>query len=41
MMAAGQVGTESSAGVGRWMDRREMGGKFGHRKGGGGGDEVR
>jgi len=33
MMAAGQVGTESSMGVGRWMDGGEMGGKFGGREG--------
>lgn len=32
MMAAGQVGTESSKGVGRWMDGREMGGKCGGRE---------
>lgn len=33
MMAAGQVGIESSASVGRWMDRGEIGGKFGGREG--------
>lgn len=38
-MAAGQVGTESSEGVGRWMDGRETGGKCGAGRGGRG--EVR
>lgn len=33
MMAAGQVGTESLPGVGRWMDGGEMGGKFHGREG--------
>lgn len=33
MIAAGQVGTESSVGAGRWMDGGEMGGKFRAREG--------